>query len=249
MAFDREAAIAAGYTNDEINAYLQAEAKKAKAPTPVTTDVGEPPAPTTQITPVETSAGSIGTQAGLAAAPYAIPAAGALAAGAYGNKLYNAWDASAKAAQSLADAKLASEAGIAERAAQRAGQGAAQVARPVAPVGAPAAAPIAPVAPAAPVAAPQAAAAAEQGVMSRASDIVKRLALDKVMPGLARAGVGAGAALYSPDLGPKTPQTGRMRGMEINPLTGAPWTPEQIAQYEANAAQFDAQMAPPQMRR
>jgi hypothetical protein len=40
-----------------------------------------------------------------------------------------------------------------------------------------------------------------------------------------------------------------MRGMEINPLTGAPWTPQQIAQYEANPQMFDAQMAPPQMRR
>ena len=59
----------------------------------------------------------------------------------------------------------------------------------------------------------------------------------------------AGLALESRDLGPKTPQTGRMRGMEINPLTGAPWTPEQIAQYEANPAQYDAQMAPPQFRR
>jgi len=59
----------------------------------------------------------------------------------------------------------------------------------------------------------------------------------------------ASLALESRDLGPKTPQTGRMRGMEINPLTGAPWTPQQIAQYEANPAQYDAQMAPPQFRR
>jgi hypothetical protein len=40
-----------------------------------------------------------------------------------------------------------------------------------------------------------------------------------------------------------------MKGMEINPLTGAPWTPEQIAQYEANPNVYDAQMAPPQFRR
>jgi hypothetical protein len=245
MAFDREAAKAAGYTDDEINAYLQAEAKKAKAPTPVTTDVGEPPAPTTQITPVETSAGSAVTQAGLAAAPYAVPAIGAAAAGLYGNKLYNAWDASAKAAQALADAKLASEAGIAERAAQRAGQ----AVRPVVPT-APAAP--APVAPTAPMPAPAAAAGAapqEAGILSRASDIVRRLALDKVAPGLARASVGAGLMAYSPELGPKVPSVGRMKGMEINPLTGAPWTPEQIQQYEANSVMFDQQLPPPQMRR
>jgi hypothetical protein len=59
----------------------------------------------------------------------------------------------------------------------------------------------------------------------------------------------ASLALESSELGPKTPQSGRMRGMEINPLTGAPWTPQQIAQYEANPQMFDAQMAPPQMRR
>jgi hypothetical protein len=245
MAFDREAAIAAGYTNDEINAYLQAERKKSKQPGPVTADVGEPPAPTTQITPVETSAGSIATQGGLAVAPYAGAAAlgaGALYGGGVAKKAFDTM-------QAVNATKQAEIAGLQNRFDARMAQQAGQAVRPVAPVGAPAAAPVAPVAPAAPVAAPQAAAAAEQGIMSRASDIVKRLALDKVMPGLARAGVGAGAALYSSDLGPKTPQTGRMRGMEINPLTGAPWTPEQIAQYEANAAQFDAQMAPPQMRR
>lgn len=252
MAFDREAAKQAGYTDDEINAYLQAEAKKAKAPTPVTTDVGEPPPPTTTITPVETSAGSIATQTGMAVAPYVVPAAGAAAAALGGKALYNRWDASAKAAQSLADAKLASEQGIAQRfeqrMAQQAGQNAAQAARPVAPQILDAAGrPMAPTTPTAPVApsGPAPMAPQEANLLSRASQIVKQLALDKV----AKAGVGLGLATYSPELGPKVPSVGRMRGMEINPLTGAPWTPEQIKQYESNPNMFDAQLAPPQMRR
>ena len=54
---------------------------------------------------------------------------------------------------------------------------------------------------------------------------------------------------YSPELGPKTPQTGRMRGMEINPMTGRPWTPDQIRMYEANPAQFDTALGAAQMPR
>ena len=104
--------------------------------------------------------------------------------------------------------------------------------------------------PTAPVA--QAAQAAEQGIVSRAGDIVKKLALSKLAPMAANLAKGANIASlagYSGDTGPSTPQSGRMRGMEINPLTGAPWTPEQIAQYEANPGQYDQQMAPPQFRR
>ena len=136
MAFDREAAKAEGYSDDEINAYLQAEAEKNKQATPVTADPGEPPAPVTKFEPVGSSAASVGTSAGLAVAPYALPAAGAAAAAIGGNKLYGAWSDSAKAAQALADAKLASEQGIANRAAMKAGGGAPQM-RPVAPTGTP----------------------------------------------------------------------------------------------------------------
>ena len=138
---------------------------------------------------------------------------------------------------------------MAERAA-RAGQ---QV-RPVVPT-APAGVPTAPVAgPVAPVAQ-----AAEQGLANR----VKQTAASRItglMPSMGEMLGGAGRfagrvlgpaslAFESRDLGPKTPQTGRMKGMEINPLTNAPWTPQQIAQYEANPAQYDQQMSPPQFRR
>jgi len=111
-----------------------------------------------------------------------------------------------------------------------------------------------PVAPAVPAGVPAApvAQAAEQGVMNRAKQVVQQLALSKLAPmatNLLKGANVASLAGYSSDLGPKTPQTGRMRGMEINPLTGAPWTSEQIAQYEANPNVYDAQMAPPQFRR
>ena len=116
-------------------------------------------------------------------------------------------------------------------------------------------APSAPIAPAgaAPVAAPSP--VAQPTMMQRGADMASRMrtaAAQRVMPALnsmAKGGVLGAMATYSPELGPKTPQAGRMRGMEINPLTGAPWTAEQIAQYERNPNVFDAQMAPPQMRR
>ena len=59
----------------------------------------------------------------------------------------------------------------------------------------------------------------------------------------------ASLAFESRDLGPPVPTTGRMKGMEINPLTCAPWTREQIAQYQANPDIFDRQLPPAQFRR
>ena len=100
--------------------------------------------------------------------------------------------------------------------------------------------------------APAAPAGPAPSLLDKTTSMIRQLAANKVVQGLARgANVlgGAQIAAYSPELGPKTPQVGRMRGMEINPLTNRPWTPEQIKQYEANPNVFDQQMAPPQMRR
>jgi hypothetical protein len=69
MAFDREAARAEGYTEDEINAYLQAEAAKKNQSAPVI-DVGEPPAPQTKINQVEPTATAAATTGAMAIAPY-----------------------------------------------------------------------------------------------------------------------------------------------------------------------------------
>ena len=40
--------------------------------------------------------------------------------------------------------------------------------------------------------------------------------------------VGAQLATYSPELGPRVPQSGPYRGMEINPRTDRPWSPEEL---------------------
>lgn len=106
MAFDVEAAKADGYTDEEIQQYLATK---------------DQPLPPEQ--PRDRSEEQLGTaqSAAFGLAPYAIPAAGAAAAAVGGSKLYNAWNASAEAAKALADAKLASEQGIAQRHAQRMG--------------------------------------------------------------------------------------------------------------------------------
>jgi hypothetical protein len=109
MAFDREAAKADGYTDDEINAYLQAEAEKNKE-TPVTVDPGEPPAPTTVIKPVEPTASSVATTAGIGLAPYVVPAAGVAAAALGGGKVYQGWKEGVDAARQYSATQAANAA-------------------------------------------------------------------------------------------------------------------------------------------
>jgi len=219
MAFDREAAKAEGYTDDEINAYLQAEAEKKKQTAPAV-DVGEPPAPQTRIQPVGTSAEAMGTTAGLAVAPYVLPAAGAAAAAVGGSKLYGAWNASAQAAKALADAKLASEQGIANRAQQKMAQQAGQSLRPVSPTPTynvptantpqmraplPTASPVAPgPMPGVPTAGPvvpqgMPPAQTSPSIMNR----MRAVAANKVLQGagnLAKGSIGPGMAMYSGSL-------------------------------------------------
>lgn len=156
----------------------------------------------------------------------------------------NATDAMTRSAA----AAEASERGIAARAAARAG--AVPVTAPAVPTGPVVTAPVAP----APVAQ-----AAEQGLANR----VKQTAAQRItglMPSMGEALGTAGRvlsrfagpamlALESRDLGPPVPTSGRMRGMEINPLTRAPWTKAQLAQYEANPDAYDRQLPPPQFRR
>jgi len=228
MAFDREAAKAEGYTDDEINAYLQAEAEKKKQTAPAV-DVGEPPAPQTKINTVGTSAEAVGTTAGLAVAPYVLPAAGAAAAALGGSKLYGAWNASAQAAKALADAKLASEQGIAQRAAMKAG-GAPSM-RPVAPTATynvptsnmpqmRAPLPTAPVAPAAgSVLGPVAPAGMPATVTPQSPSIIAQMrafAANKVLPmagNLAKGSVGPGLAMYSGGLNTNEEEELRRRRM------------------------------------
>lgn len=233
MSFDRQAALDAGYSEEEINAFLQSKQKQKQAE-PVTTG-SEPPPPGAPIEAVGMGAGEMATTAALgvpAAAAAALPYAGA-AAGAYG--AFKAGQVANKYLKGPAAAPVY-------------GSASAPIGSPVAPSSS--AAPVRPVAPAG-MPAPQAPAAGS-GILNNANNIVRQLALSKLLPAAGNVMKGAniaGMATFSGDLGPKTPQTGRMRGMEINPLTGAPWTPEQIRQYETNPSVYDQQMAPPQFRR
>lgn len=233
MSFDRQAALDAGYSEEEINAYLQGEAKRKKAEP--TTAGDEPPPPGAPIEPVGMSGTEMATTAAMAvpaAASAALPYAGA-AVGAYG---------AYKAAQ------------VANKFLKSAPPAAAPYGSPSAPIGSPVGSPVAPAA--APAAAPATAARpVAPSMMQRGGDLAKsiqQIAASRVLPaaqGLVRGAVAPSMALYSGSTGPAVPSVGRMRGMEINPLTGRGWTPEQIAQYERNFQAFDAQLPPPQMPR
>lgn len=125
--------------------------------------------------------------------------------------------------------------------------------------------PVAPSAPpvsAPPVSAPvaPAAEAAEQGLANR----IKQTAASRItnlVPSMGEA-LGTAArvgsrvlgpamlALESRDLGPAVPMVGRMKGSEINPMSGRPWTKQEIQAYEQNPQAFDQAYLPqPQMRR
>jgi len=93
MAFDVQAARAAGYSQEEINAFLQGQPKTEKI-APVAPgqeiDPGEPPPPEGTITPA--GEGSIGpglATAGLAAAGAAVPLGVGIGIGRYGGQAMN----------------------------------------------------------------------------------------------------------------------------------------------------------------
>lgn len=174
------------------------------------------------------SATQTATEVGMAVAPYA----GGAALGAAG--LYGAGLARQgfKALREQALAKQASEAGIQRRFEERMAQqaGGAKPAttptlldsrgRPIAPTSAP----IAP-----PSTVPQAP-AAQPTMLQRGMDMaskIRNLAASRALS----IGGGAMFALQPSDLGPKVPQSGPFRGMEINPQTGRPFTPQELAMY------------------
>lgn len=98
--------------------------------------------------------------------------------------------------------------------------------------------PPAPVAPAAPAAAP-----AAPNVMQRGMDYARqmqKIAAEKVVQGTRAvapyaktAGAGMAAALTPGNVGQNYnfPTSGKFAGMEINPMTGRPWTQQELAQY------------------
>lgn len=182
----------------------------------------------------------------------------------------------ARSAQAAAQAAQAQAAMEQARAAQQAAQGlqerhlarqAAQAARavptgpqildaagrpmapsaPVAPQGPVSTGPVAPSA-TAPVAQP---ATAQPSMLDKTTSMIRQLAANKVFQGLAKGGAGVAAALTPGNVGQDymVPQTGRMRGMEINPMTGRPWTKEQLQAYSANPGMYDQALGAAQMPR
>jgi hypothetical protein len=100
-----------------------------------------------------------------------------------------------------------------------------------------------------PTTAPVSAAPQQPGIVQRGMDVASKMrqfaaervipaaksGIEAVAPYLRNAGVGAAAALTPGNIGQnygaQFPQSGPMRGMEINPNTGRPWSPQELAAY------------------
>jgi hypothetical protein len=181
MAIDRKAALAAGYTEEEIDAY---EAQQTGTPEVVSVE-GEPPPPPPPAPDQGSAApGVMETAVNVAgvAAPYVMPAAltaGAIYGGSVAKKGFDAMKESAAARTAQANAQMAATQGLQQRFEQREAARAAKAAPgPVAPQvldsrGQPMRAPATMPPPAAAAPAPQ---------ISNARSIVQKLALDKLMP-------------------------------------------------------------------
>lgn len=244
MSFDRKAAKDAGYTDEEIDAFLAQEKSQPEAATaPVASTTSEPPAPWTRVPEVSATGTGVGAMVAGAAksvgglvAELAVPAAVAYSA-------KKALDITRLGKDALdvyrqnANVNAAREA----RLQQHPKFGASRVpAAPAAPGYGPttynaptATGPSIPQTAATGPSIPQGAPAAQPAAqpanwMQRAISMAKNAA-----PALAKAGIATGALTYSAPLGPRVPSRGPLRGSEINPATGMGWTAADLAAYEA----------------
>jgi hypothetical protein len=264
MTIDREKARAAGYSDEEIDAFEAEEAQRdqgsgeAPPPPPPDADQGEASGP---------SFGEVASTVVAGAAPYAVPV-GLGAAGLYGAAKVGGWGNNlAKSAQGISQAMNQRTAVEAAREARMSSGGAygrtptatpsvasktttpgprvsynvptqtmPSTQSPVSQMARPVSAPVAPSA--APVTAP-AAAPAQPGILQRGMDYaskMREIAANKVMSNagmIGKATLGAAAALTPSNVGQQYnfPTKGPFAGQEINPMTGRPWTPEELAQY------------------
>ena len=191
MIIDREKARAAGYTDEEIDAYEAAQTQQQPA--------GDAPPPPPPADAAQGQAGGVGfgevaTTAAIAAAPYVVPAAlagGAVYGASVAKRGFDAMKAASDARTMQAQAQMAQAQGLQQRFDQRMAAQAARAAptgpqilnasgqpmRPMTP---------GPVAPAAPAAAPAPAAPAQPTAMQRGMDYARqmqKIAADKVMQG------------------------------------------------------------------
>jgi hypothetical protein len=265
MAFDRAAARAAGYSDEEINAYLQSQPAAQRNTGPVAPgqedSVTEPPAPTTQVTPAGEGSIMPGlATAALGAAQLVGPAAAAAALG-YGVSKYGgrAVDAARNLMSGAGAARaMPPNAMVTPGPASTPAPSATATRIPITTTPpAPAASPIidaqgrpimrAPVTPApAPGPMPTGISAGPRpfmppqspGIMQQGMDLaakMREIAAQKVMQNagtIAKGGAGLAAALTPGNIGQRYnfPTTGPYAGMEINPMTGRPWTPQELQQ-------------------
>lgn len=91
----------------------------------------------------------------------------------------------------------------------------------------------------------------QTSMLDKTTNMIRQMAANKVVQNLAKGGAAVTAALMPGNVGQEymVPQVGRMRGMEINPMTGRPWTREQLQAYNANPAAFDSALGAAQMPR
>jgi hypothetical protein len=252
MSLDRQAAKAAGYTDAEIDAY-EAEQKQKGAPAPEVSGTEPPPPPPPSPTQNEVSDvnyGELATTMGLAAAPYVLPAVGVGAAG-YGALKVGGWGrnlaSSAKDVSTAMRERTAVEAAREARMGSGGAYGRTPTPTPAGPqllgpggqplpasTHAPVSGPVAPNPAAQPVPAQT---AGQPGIAER----VRQIAMQRIAPvaqavaPVARAATGVGAALMPGNMGQNYPfpQSGPMRGQEINPATGRPWTAQELQQYNS----------------
>lgn len=246
MAFDRAAAKAAGYTDEEIDEFLR---QQSSAPAPG----AEPPPPTTRIQEVSSLPAAAATT-GLGLLEVAGPAAAAYGAYRVGRAVEARLGAPAAPpatppAQAPVDLRGAMSSGAPARQipitstppaapapttspildAQGRPMVRPPVTGPVAPT--PAAGGMPPLTAGEPPFRPP----AQPSVLDRATTMVRQLAANRALQqGAARLG-GAAALLMPSNIGQDYPfpQSGPLRGSELNPATGRPWTREELAAYRA----------------
>lgn len=235
MAIDREKARAAGYTDQEIDAYEAAQTQQEPMgdqpppPPPASADQGQVSSP---------GFGEMATTAALAAAPYAAPAA-LTAGGIYGATVakrgFDAMKAASEARTMQAQAQMAQAQGLQQRFDQRMAAQAARATPSSPQILNASGQPMRPVVPSTPAAAPAPtpAAAAQSTAMQRGlqyADKVRQMAMEKVMQTAQRtapmaraaapAAVGLGGLMYSGGLNTNEQEELRRRQMMPPTITG-----------------------------
>ncbi len=208
----RQEALAAGYTEDEINQYVQS----------INT-----PQPQQGVGAMDRSeeytglAQGIGLDAATKAVEYGVPAAAAY----YGGK---------KLIQNFRGTPTAQQAQQAQQATRSFAtptQQAVNASRPSLTVqqGGLSSGPVQPTSPTTPPPT-QPSSMVQRGIDY--TNKIREIAMNKVLQNVAKGGTAAAAMLTPGNIGQNypVPQQGPYRGMEINPMTNRPWTPQELAQ-------------------